>query len=104
MTSGKYQYNDHTKLYGVFMATTKRTFSIPEEISEELDAAIPSKERSRFIARTLQEALRDRKRQELMALLDELPRSKTPDGRLAEDILRDIRDARPQDILLNSAS
>lgn len=84
------------------MSTTKRTFSIPEEISDELDAAIPSRERSKFIAITLQEALRNRKRQDLMDLLDELPRSKTPDGRRAEDILRDIRDTRPQDILDNS--
>ncbi|MBT8410896.1 MAG: hypothetical protein KJP02_03735 [Octadecabacter sp.] len=84
------------------MATTKRTFSIPEEISDELDAAIPSRERSKFIAITLQEALRNRKRQELMELLDALPRSKTPDGRLSEDILRDIRDTRAQDILDNS--
>lgn len=86
------------------MANVKRTFTLPDEISEELDAAIPSRERSKFIARTLKEALRKKKQGELMRLLDDLPRKHEPDGILAEDVLRDIRDGRAQEILDNGQS
>ncbi|HHL20337.1 MAG TPA: hypothetical protein ENJ52_02285 [Aliiroseovarius sp.] len=86
------------------MANVKRTFTLPDEISEELDAAIPSRERSKFIALTLKEALRKKKQDELMRLLDDLPRKREPDGILAEDVLRDIRDGRAQEILDNGQS
>lgn len=84
------------------MRTVKRTFTLPDEVSQELDKAIPSRERSRFIAATLEEALRRKKHDELMALLDDMPRNKTPDGTLAEDVLREIRDGRAQEMLDNS--
>lgn len=73
------------------MGNVKRTFSLPDEVSQELDATIPIKERSKFIAASLQEALRKKKRDELMALLDDMPRNKTPDGVQSEDVLRDLR-------------
>lgn len=84
------------------MGNVKRTFTLPNEISQELDEAIPSRERSKFIALTLQEALRQKKRNDLMSLLDDLPRDKTPDGVQAEDVLRGIRDTRADEILSNS--
>lgn len=84
------------------MGNVKRTFTLPDEVSQELDEAIPSRERSKFIALTLQEALRQKKRNELMALLDNLPRDRIPDGAQAEDVLREIRDTRADEILSNS--
>jgi hypothetical protein len=84
------------------MPNVKRTFTLPDGISKELDAAIPSRERSKFIAVLLQDGLREKKRQDLMNLLDGLPRKKTSDGVLSEDVLREIRDGRAQNILDNS--
>lgn len=86
------------------MGNVKRTFTLPDEVSQELDEAIPNRERSKFLAVTLQEALRQRKRGELMELLDDLPRNKASDGVQAEDVLREIRDERAQEILDNSRS
>ena len=84
------------------MGNVKRTFTIPDEVSQELDEVIPNRERSKFIAMTLQEALRQKKRDELMKLLDDLPRDKSLDGVQAEDVLREIRDTRADEILSNS--
>lgn len=84
------------------MGNVKRTFSLPDEVSEKLDATIPIKERSKFIAATLEEALRKKKRDDLMALLDDMPRNKEPDGVQSEDVLREIRDSRAGEMLDNS--
>ena len=84
------------------MGNIKRTFTLPDEVSQELDEVIPNRERSKFIATTLQEALRQKKRDELMKLLDDMPRDKTLDGVQAEDVLREIRDTRADEILSNS--
>lgn len=86
------------------MGNVKRTFTLPDEVSQELDEVIPSRERSKFIALTLQEALRQKKRDELIALLDDLPNNKTPDGVQSEDVLREIRDTRADAILSHSRS
>lgn len=84
------------------MATVKRTFSLPDDISNALDEAIPSKARSKFIAQTLANALKEQKRQELIHYLETLPRKPNPDGIRSEDILRQIRDERADDVLRNS--
>lgn len=84
------------------MGNVKRTFTLPDEVSQELDEVIPNRERSKFIAVTLQEALRQKKRDELMKLLDDMPRDKTVDGVQSEDVLREIRDSRADEILSNS--
>ena len=84
------------------MGNVKRTFTLPDEVSQELDEVIPNRERSKFIAATLQEALRQKKRDELMRLLDNLPRDTSLDGVQAEDVLREIRDTRADEILSNS--
>lgn len=86
------------------MGNVKRTFTLPDEVSQQLDEVIPNRERSKFIAMTLQEALRQKKRDELMKLLDDLPRDKSLDGVQAEDVLREIRDTRADEILSNSRS
>ena len=84
------------------MGNVKRTFTLPDEVSQELDEVIPNRERSKFIAVTLQEALRQKKRDELMKLLDDMPRDTTVDGVRSEDVLREIRDTRADEILSNS--
>ncbi len=86
------------------MPSIKRTFTLPDEISRDLDKAIPSRERSKFIAVLLKDGLREKKRQELMDLLNGLPRKKSSDGILSEDVLREIRDGRAQEILANNQS
>tara|TARA_B110000977_G_scaffold183368_1_gene245933 strand:- start:577 stop:831 length:255 start_codon:yes stop_codon:yes gene_type:complete len=84
------------------MASIRRTFSIPDEISTEFDNIIPSRERSKFIALTLREALQEKKREELLALLKKLPMKEIPQGVQSEDILRKMRDEHAQQIISNS--
>jgi len=84
------------------MASIKRTFTIPDDISMKLDEAIPSKQRSKFIAVTLREALKERKRNELLELLGNIEPEKNPTGIASEDLLRDIRARRSQEIISNS--
>ena len=84
------------------MATVKRTFTLPDDVSSDLDENIPSKERSRFIAVTLREALKDRKREELLQILEDMKPQKTGVSAQSEDILRAMRDTRAQEVLDNS--
>ena len=84
------------------MPNVKRTFTIPDEISTELDKTIPSSERSKFIARTLREALQDKNVKKLLKMLDTIPRAKNPKGIRSEDLLREIRDGRAKEIIDNS--
>lgn len=83
------------------MGINKRTFTLPEEVSQDLDETIPSRERSKFVAVTLREALRKKKHEELLSLLDTFPRKKDPDGRLSEDVLREIREGRAHQLIDN---
>lgn len=84
------------------MVTVKRTFTLPDDVSSDLDKNIPSKERSRFIAMTLREALKGLKREELLHVLNNMEPQKTDVSAQSEDVLRDMRDTRPQEILDNS--
>ena len=81
------------------MANVKRTFTLPDAISEELDATVPNRQRSKFIATMLQEALRNRKQAKLLKLLNTMPHNKNVDGILAEDVLHKIRQERAQEML-----
>ncbi len=42
------------------MAVTKRTISIPDEVSEQLDSAVPIQERSKFATNLLTQALKEK--------------------------------------------
>ena len=86
------------------MANVKRTFTLPDVISAELDATIPNRQRSKFIATTVQEALRNRKQAKLMKFLETMPHSKKVDGILAEDVLHEMRQKRAQEILDHAQS
>lgn len=74
------------------MPNIKRTFTLPEDVSEQLDESIPNKERSRFIASTLREALQERKRKAALDILKAITPRKIPDGKKGVvEALRDIR-------------
>jgi metal-responsive CopG/Arc/MetJ family transcriptional regulator len=74
------------------MPNIKRTFSLPEDISEQLDKNVPNKERSKFIALMLREALQERKRQAALDVLRGIQPQKIPVGKKGVvDALRDVR-------------
>ncbi|MBL4746212.1 MAG: hypothetical protein JKY08_07565 [Flavobacteriaceae bacterium] len=74
------------------MANVKRTFSLPNEISEELDQTIPNKERSKFLAQSLRSALKEHKRTELLNILKSSTPQAIPEGKKSiVDALGDIR-------------
>ena len=62
------------------MFAVKRTFSIPAE----LDVVIPNRERAKFIASSLRDALRERKRKELLDLLDRIANKENLDSNQSE--------------------
>ena len=74
------------------MGTVKRTFSIPEEVSTELDETIPNQERSKFITQTLAEALKKKNCEKLMQAIDEVETWEAGDESVVETI-RKIRQA-----------
>ena len=84
------------------MSTVKRTFSIPADLSAELDLVIPNRERAKFIVSSLRDALRKRKRKELLDLLDRIPSKENLDGTQSEDVLREIRSGRADQIICGS--
>jgi len=47
----------HALWYYGFMATRKMTFSLPEDLADRLVRRVPSRDRSRFLARALEKTL-----------------------------------------------
>ena len=86
------------------MATVKRTFTLPDDISEQLDKTVPNKERSKFIAVSLREALKERNKEKLLEMLEKGPRWKNSTGRNSEGVLREIREKRTQTLISNVQS
>ena len=84
------------------MSSVKRTISLPAELSEQLDQEVPDRQRSKFIASSLEKALRSQRKAKLLKLLETYPRNKQVDGRKSEDLFRELRDNRAQEIIDNS--
>jgi hypothetical protein len=74
------------------MPIVKRTFSIPDEVSTELDQTIPNQERSKFITQTLIEALKQKNRDKLVQAIDDIETWEPTDEPIVETI-RKIREA-----------
>jgi len=72
------------------MSAVKRTFSLPKEISTQLDETIPDQKRSKFVAETLAEALKRQNRDKLIDALNAIE-PKASVGRTSEEIIREIR-------------
>ena len=82
-----------------FMANVKRTFTLPEDISEQLDMSIPNKERSKFIALSIRGALQERKRQAVLDALQNIQPRKIPEGKKGViEALRDVRQSTFQEL------
>ena len=58
----------------VYMSVVKRTFSLPDDVSELLDKTIPNQERSKFIAILISDAL---KKKRIKALVDAIDNTNT---------------------------
>ena len=63
------------------MPDVNRICSIPDDISLKINKAVPDKRRSKFTADSLRENPRERKRNELLYLLSDMPRKENPDNR-----------------------
>ena len=72
------------------MAMVKRTFSIPDEVSDTLNETIPNQERSKFISKLLVDALKKRNRRKLIDAIDNIQTWEAQDES-AVDIIRRIR-------------
>jgi metal-responsive CopG/Arc/MetJ family transcriptional regulator len=75
----------------IAMSIIKRTFSIPDEVSAELDQTIPNQERSKFVTQTLSEALKQKNREKLVQAIDEIETWESSEEPVVE-IIRKIRD------------
>ena len=78
---------------------SKRSFSIPHAVSEQLDEMIPPQQRSAFVAEVIAEALRERQRTALLELIKNIQPKKVPAGTpSAVDIIRATREGRVQQL------
>ena len=71
------------------MSVVKRTFSLPDDVSELLDKTIPNQERSKFIALLISDALKKKK---IIALVDAIDNAdmQKKDTSIV-DVIRNIR-------------
>lgn len=76
------------------MAIVKRTFSIPDYVSAELDKTIPNQEKSRFITHTLIDALQKLNNKKLIKAIDDIESWQSSEES-AVDIIRKIRNSHP---------
>ena len=72
------------------MAMVKRTFSIPDDVSDTLNETIPNQERSKFVSKLLVDALKKRNRRKLIDAIDNIQTWEAQDES-AVDIIRRIR-------------
>ena len=88
----------------LFEPKQRATFSIAADIKTRLDLAVPKSERSQFVEKAIDQALRDIARERVKKLLDELPVLQS-DGENGSDFLRRKRlewDGRPINVLEGS--
>ncbi len=71
------------------MSVVKRTFSLPDDVSELLDKSIPNQERSKFIALLISAALKKNKIKALVDAIDNTDRQKKDISII--DVIRNIR-------------
>lgn len=62
--------------------TTKATFTIPQDILNIFIATVPMKERSKFVTKSLKEALLMKQREEAFQELDEIAKTIKPKTKL----------------------
>ncbi len=71
------------------MSVVKRTFSLPDDVSELLDKTIPNQERSKFIALLISDALKKKKIKALVDAIDDTNTHKKDTAIV--DVIRNIR-------------
>lgn len=87
---------------GISTPKERATFSIAADIKSRLEDEVPKSERSRFVEKAIDQALRAVAVNRLKKLLDELPRESIGKGESTTDFLRRQRmkwDGRPLDVL-----
>ena len=78
------------------MKTAERTpskFNLPVDLTARLAEAVPSGQRSRFVARAIEDALNSSAKDRLLEMLDSLPAHSTG-GQDSVEVLRDMRQER----------
>jgi len=78
------------------MKTVERApakFNLPVELSARLAEAVPSGQRSRFVARAIEDALRQSAKDRLLGMLEALPAHDTG-GENSVEVLRGLRQGR----------
>jgi hypothetical protein len=87
---------------GISASKERATFSIAADIKSRLEDEVPKSERSRFVEKAIDQALRAVAVNRLKRMLDELPRNSSAKGESTTDFLRAQRmkwDGRPLDVL-----
>lgn len=88
------------------MRSTKRSFSLPSEVSTDLDETVPSQERSSFVAKAVRKELEAVKRQKFLEYLDamEFQPPQEDDTPSSVEIIRELREGRTNQLANNLSS
>jgi len=68
-------------------------FNLPVDLTERLAETVPSGQRSRFVAKAIEEALNSEAKQRLLDMLDSLP-ARSTGGKDSVEVLRQLREER----------
>lgn len=85
---------------GVDRIKERAIFSLSSDVKNRLEDAVPKRERSRYVERAIDRALREDALQQFSRFLDELPKSSG--GENSTEVLRRLRrqwDGRPEHVL-----
>jgi len=78
---------------GVAGPRTQTKFNLPTELNDRLSKAVPSGQRSRFVADAIEKALKEEAKQRALEQLQTIRRYPT-NGESSMDVLRGLREAR----------
>ncbi|PBC05970.1 hypothetical protein CK220_02035 [Mesorhizobium sp. WSM3860] len=90
---------------GISVSKERATFSIAADVKGRLEDEVPKSERSRFVEKAIDQALRAVAVNRLKRMLDELPRNSSAKGESTTDFLRTRRmkwDGRPLGVFKGS--
>ena len=88
---------------GISGPKDRATFSIARDVKARLEEVVPKSERSRYVEKAIDRALREDARQHLKKMMDELPLTAAATGESTTDFLRRKRlewDGRPLNVLV----
>ena len=84
------------------MQSIQKSFTVPKHVNQQHKAAVPHEETDKMLLYSIMNLLQEQKKYEFLDYLSNLPRTKSFPGVQSEDMMREIRSGRAQEIMAHA--